>query len=215
MTKSEMPSPSPQTSMATLAMPPVRTRPRTKRADDILFHDDVVSHARYYSGRLCSQLLYERCCALRTCRVCSCIFTARFFLRGFFLFVIQSCLVSAGNIRLHRKLGILGAVIAGLMVVLGVLAPFGTLRRGAVLPPIFTPASFLFGKCDGDYRLRHVCGSGGVAAQPFARPQTVDAYCQRHADAACTGADDLSGHCALPVSSRCYSACNGARSLHL
>jgi hypothetical protein len=60
-----------------------------------------------------------------------------------FLFVIQSSLVAAGNVRLHRKLGVLGAVIAGLMVVLGVLAPFGTLRRGAVLPSFFTPASFL------------------------------------------------------------------------
>ena len=59
------------------------------------------------------------------------------------LFVIQSSLVAAGNLRLHRKLGVLGAVLAGLMVVLGVLAPFGTLRRGAQLPSIFTPASFL------------------------------------------------------------------------
>jgi hypothetical protein len=59
------------------------------------------------------------------------------------LFIIQSSLVSAGNVRLHRKLGVLGAVIAGLMVVLGVLASFGTLRRAAVLPPFFTPASFL------------------------------------------------------------------------
>lgn len=66
-----------------------------------------------------------------------------------FLFVIQSSLVSTGNIRLHRKLGVLGAVIAGLMVVLGVLAPFGTLRRAAVLPPIFTPATFLIGNVLG------------------------------------------------------------------
>jgi hypothetical protein len=65
------------------------------------------------------------------------------------LFVIQSSLVSAGNVRLHRKLGIVGAVIAGLMVVLGVLTPFGTLRRGAQLPSIFTPASFLIGNVLG------------------------------------------------------------------
>jgi hypothetical protein len=65
------------------------------------------------------------------------------------LFVVQSSLVSAGNVRLHRKLGIAGAVIAGLMVVLGVLAPFGTLRRGVQLPPIFTPASFLMGNVLG------------------------------------------------------------------
>ncbi len=65
------------------------------------------------------------------------------------LFVVQSSLISAGNLRLHRKLGVLGAVIAGLMVVLGVLAPFGTLRRGAELPSFFTPASFLIGNVIG------------------------------------------------------------------
>ncbi|MDE1162958.1 MAG: hypothetical protein PW792_13580 [Acidobacteriaceae bacterium] len=59
------------------------------------------------------------------------------------LLPIQSWLVAANNIRLHRKLGVLGAVIAGLMVVFGVMAPFGTLRRGATVPPFFTPASFL------------------------------------------------------------------------
>jgi hypothetical protein len=65
------------------------------------------------------------------------------------LFVVQSSLVSAGSVRLHRKLGIVGAVIAGLMVVLGVLTPFGTLRRGVQLPSIFTPASFLIGNVLG------------------------------------------------------------------
>jgi hypothetical protein len=65
------------------------------------------------------------------------------------LFVVQSSLVSAGNVRLHRKLGVLGAVLAGLMVILGILAPFGTLRRHAVLPSIFTPASFLIGNVFG------------------------------------------------------------------
>ncbi len=65
------------------------------------------------------------------------------------LFVVQSCLVSAGKVRLHRRLGVAGAVIAGLMVILGVLTPFGTLRRGAPLPPIFTPASFLIGNIFG------------------------------------------------------------------
>lgn len=65
------------------------------------------------------------------------------------LFVIQSSLISAGHVRFHRKLGVLGAVVATLMVVLGVLAPFGTLRRGAVLPSFFTPASFLIGNVMG------------------------------------------------------------------
>jgi hypothetical protein len=65
------------------------------------------------------------------------------------LFVVQSSLVSTGNVRLHRKLGIAGAVIAVLMVILGILTPIGTMRRGAPLPPIFTPASFLIGNILG------------------------------------------------------------------
>ena len=65
------------------------------------------------------------------------------------LFVVQSSSISAGNVRLHRKLGFAGTVIAGLMVVLGVLTPFGTLARGAHLPSFFTPASFLIGNILG------------------------------------------------------------------
>jgi hypothetical protein len=65
------------------------------------------------------------------------------------LFVVQTCLVSSGNVRLHRKLGMLGAVLAVLMVILGTLVPFGTLRRGAHLPSFFTPASFLWGNVLG------------------------------------------------------------------
>ena len=66
-----------------------------------------------------------------------------------FLFVIQSSLVSTGDIRLHRKLGILGAVIAGLMVILGILTPIGTIHRAAHLPSFFTPESFLVGNIFG------------------------------------------------------------------
>ncbi len=65
------------------------------------------------------------------------------------LFVIQSCLISANKIRLHRKLGVLGAVIAGLMVILGILTPFGTIHRAAVLPSFFTQESFLVGNVFG------------------------------------------------------------------
>jgi hypothetical protein len=65
------------------------------------------------------------------------------------LFVVQSSLVSAGNVRLHRKLGVLGAVIAGLMVILGILTPLGTIHRAAVLPSFFTPESFLMGNIFG------------------------------------------------------------------
>jgi hypothetical protein len=66
-----------------------------------------------------------------------------------FLFVIQTSLVSVGKVRMHRKLGVLGAVLAGLMVILGVLTPFGTIHRGVPLPPVFTPESFLVGNVFG------------------------------------------------------------------
>jgi hypothetical protein len=66
-----------------------------------------------------------------------------------FLYVIQTGLISAKNFKLHRRLGLLGAVIAGLMVILGILAPIGTLRRHAVLPSFFTPADFLIGNMFG------------------------------------------------------------------
>jgi hypothetical protein len=65
------------------------------------------------------------------------------------LFVVQTSLISASNYRLHRKLGVLGGVLAVLMVILGTLVPFGTLRRGAHLPSFFTPASFLWGNVLG------------------------------------------------------------------
>lgn len=58
------------------------------------------------------------------------------------LFVVQNVLVSTHNVRLHRKLGWLGAGIAAAMVILGILATSDSLRRGAT-PPIFTPAQFV------------------------------------------------------------------------
>jgi len=130
--------------MATLATTPVAR----KRADDIFFTTAavlmmlmvVVGFAPSYFlrgavfAKLPSVLVHLH----------GAVFSA-----WIFLFVIQSSLVSAGNVRLHRKLGVLGAVIAGLMVVLGIAAPFGTLHRGAELPSFFTPASFLIGNILG------------------------------------------------------------------
>ncbi|MFC6646160.1 hypothetical protein ACFQBQ_11315 [Granulicella cerasi] len=58
------------------------------------------------------------------------------------LFVVQSSLVATGNIRLHRKLGYAGAVLAALMVIFGITATIGALRRGAELPSFFTPPRF-------------------------------------------------------------------------
>ncbi len=129
--------------MATLVV-----RPVTKRADDVFFVTTawimltivVVGFAPSYLLRgavfapLPSLLVHLH---------------GAVFFSWIILFVVQTSLVATGNVRLHRKLGVLGCVIAGLMVILGVLAPFGTLRRGAVLPSFFTPASFLIGNVLG------------------------------------------------------------------
>jgi len=58
------------------------------------------------------------------------------------LFVVQNVLVATHNVRLHRKLGWLGAAIATVMVVLGIMATSDSLRRGAV-PRIFTAPQFV------------------------------------------------------------------------
>jgi hypothetical protein len=58
------------------------------------------------------------------------------------LFVVQTVLVARRNIRLHRKLGYAGAVLAALMVVLGIAATVWSVSVGHT-PSIFTPAMFL------------------------------------------------------------------------
>jgi hypothetical protein len=131
----------------------VRTilRPATynrKRADDIFFTTmSIVMLAIVFMGFASSYFL--RGAAFSHLPSLLVHLHGAVFSSWIILFVVQSSLVSAGNIRLHRRLGVAGAVIAGLMVILGVLTPFGTLRRGVPLPPIFTPASFLFGNVLG------------------------------------------------------------------
>jgi hypothetical protein len=58
------------------------------------------------------------------------------------LYVVQNVLVATRNVRIHRKLGWLGAAIASAMVILGVMATSDSLRRGAT-PRIFTPSQFV------------------------------------------------------------------------
>jgi len=58
------------------------------------------------------------------------------------LFIVQNLLVASRNVRLHRRLGYVGAVLAASMVVLGVLVDTAAIRRGGV-PPIFTTPQFI------------------------------------------------------------------------
>jgi hypothetical protein len=59
------------------------------------------------------------------------------------LFIAQTSLVSAGRLDLHRRLGILGAALAGAMVVLGFLVGADSLARGFAPPgSTLDPKSF-------------------------------------------------------------------------
>jgi len=58
------------------------------------------------------------------------------------LFITQTTLVSVGRVNWHKKLGILGAVLACLLVLLGTLAIVDSTRRHFT-PPGLTPGMFL------------------------------------------------------------------------
>ena len=58
------------------------------------------------------------------------------------LFIVQSSLVAARRIKIHMKLGWVGAVLASLMVVLGVSAAVAALRLGRTPIPGLDPRSF-------------------------------------------------------------------------
>jgi hypothetical protein len=59
------------------------------------------------------------------------------------LFVVQAALVSAKRTDLHRKLGVLGAVLAPLMVIVGFQAAIAAARRGFSTPGLPPPLVFL------------------------------------------------------------------------
>lgn len=58
------------------------------------------------------------------------------------LFIVQTSLIAARRVKLHRRLGIAGAVLAAAMVVAGYLTATGAARRGAA-PPGADSLSFL------------------------------------------------------------------------
>ncbi len=50
------------------------------------------------------------------------------------LFIVQITLVATGRINVHRRLGIAGAILAVLMVVIGLMAAIDSARRGFTTP---------------------------------------------------------------------------------
>jgi hypothetical protein len=123
--------------MATLVAPPVRKN----RADDIYFVGISIamlitvvagfSRSYFLKGMflapLHSTLLH----------VHGAVFSA-----WIILFVVQTLLVAGRNLPLHRKLGYAGAVLAGLMVILGITATLISVHEGRT-PDIFNPPMFL------------------------------------------------------------------------
>ena len=61
----------------------------------------------------------------------------------FVLFAVQVWLVEARRIRLHRRLGVLGAALAVLVLCVGVIAAIDAGRRGASPSPGVTPLVFM------------------------------------------------------------------------
>lgn len=58
------------------------------------------------------------------------------------LFLVQTALVARRRVRLHRKLGIAGAVLAAVMVVVGISTALASARAGSA-PPGVDPLAFL------------------------------------------------------------------------
>ena len=58
------------------------------------------------------------------------------------LFIVQTALISTRRVAVHRKLGVFGAMLAGSMVIAGVMTGIEMGRRGAA-PPGIDPLSFM------------------------------------------------------------------------
>lgn len=58
------------------------------------------------------------------------------------LFIVQTSLIASRRVAVHRRLGIAGAVLAAIMIVVGYLTAVAAARRGAA-PPGADPLAFL------------------------------------------------------------------------
>ena len=67
---------------------------------------------------------------------------AAVFLSWIILYIVQNWLIVRGSVLLHRQLGMLGAGIAAVMVVLGIATTFMAIEQQRV-PPFFPPGIFL------------------------------------------------------------------------
>ena len=61
----------------------------------------------------------------------------------FTLFIVQARLVAAGRTDVHRRLGVFGGVLLGLILVVGALTAVDAARRGVTPTPEVTPLAFM------------------------------------------------------------------------
>lgn len=58
------------------------------------------------------------------------------------LFIVQTALVSARRVAVHRRLGVAGAILAAAMIAVATMTAIGAVKRGAT-PPGIPPLAFL------------------------------------------------------------------------
>ncbi|HXE74788.1 MAG TPA: hypothetical protein VNN18_03995 [Candidatus Xenobia bacterium] len=58
------------------------------------------------------------------------------------LFIVQTSLIAARRTDVHRRLGVVGGVLAGMMVVLGTALAVEVVRRGVAPPGVGSPLAF-------------------------------------------------------------------------
>jgi hypothetical protein len=91
------------------------------------------------------------------------------------LFIAQTSLVSAGRLDLHRRLGVLGAALAGAMVVLALLVATDSLTRGFVPPGFnFRSQDLLLDSSFRNSRVLRADRLGAAGTRGRSRAQTAD-----------------------------------------
>jgi hypothetical protein len=83
------------------------------------------------------------------------------FTSWFLLFFAQTTLIAADRRDLHRRLGVIAALVAGAMVVIGISAAVDALRRGSAPIPGLDPRSF-FAVPMGDMLTFPILVSAGI-----------------------------------------------------
>jgi hypothetical protein len=99
----------------------------------------------------------------------------------FGLFMIQARLVAVRLVDLHRRLGLFGALLAALVLVVGIVTAIDAAKRGSSPGP--PPLAFLAVPLGDMLGFRHAGGDGTLLAASHRHPSTLNAVVERlHAE---------------------------------